>query len=485
MRRGVLLLFLALVGARADQPIVLTAETMRDKVRGGLLGQILGNLNGLPHEMKYIAEPGDIAAYTPALPEGAWTDDDTDFEWVYILEMQRAGEVYLPPERIVNLWRERINQRIWCSNRYARYLMDLGIKPPFTGNAALNPWADFNISGQFLCETFGLLAPAMPQTAARIGLNYTRVAVDYEPAQTTQFFTTMIATAFVQSDVPTLLDDGIEALDDRSRIREIVADVRRWHRDNPANWRATRRLVKEKYSKHSGGMRDRNGYELNTASTVAALLYGGGDFPKTLRTAFNFGWDCDNTAATAGTIVGVLNGYRSMLAEGWKIVDRYENRTRDNMPMDETITSFADRLVDLAEHVIEQEGGQRLVRSGAPAYRIQVQPPAPVVRLRTPDEELSALQTRLRPEIEAGLSPANKDRQAMARAAYLAIALDIYAELRDRDQARWRQALDALTEHWRILQNIYWDSNIPRVLPLRDRATAAGLRKPAGKQPVW
>ena len=31
------------------------AETLHDKVRGGLLGQMLSNLNGLPHEMKYIA----------------------------------------------------------------------------------------------------------------------------------------------------------------------------------------------------------------------------------------------------------------------------------------------------------------------------------------------------------------------------------------------------------------------------------------------
>ena len=58
--------------------IELSAESLRDKIRGGLLGQLLGNLNGLKHEMKYIAEPGNVKEYTPALPEGAWTDDDTD-----------------------------------------------------------------------------------------------------------------------------------------------------------------------------------------------------------------------------------------------------------------------------------------------------------------------------------------------------------------------------------------------------------------------
>ena len=85
--------------------------------------------------------------------------------------MKRSGKILLPYSLVRDIWIESINDRIWCSNRYARKMMDLGIEPPQTGRIALNPWADFNISGQFLSETFGLLAPAMPQTAARIGLN--------------------------------------------------------------------------------------------------------------------------------------------------------------------------------------------------------------------------------------------------------------------------------------------------------------------------
>ena len=98
------------------QSIELSAETLRDKIRGGLLGQLLGNLNGLKHEMKYIAEPGNVQDYTPALPEGARTDDDTDLEWVYIVAMQRHNAIMLSPRLIVQLWKERINKRIWCSN---------------------------------------------------------------------------------------------------------------------------------------------------------------------------------------------------------------------------------------------------------------------------------------------------------------------------------------------------------------------------------
>ena len=48
-----------------SQVIEMPAEVLRDKIRGGLLGQILGNLNGLHHEMKYIDQPGNAKEYIP------------------------------------------------------------------------------------------------------------------------------------------------------------------------------------------------------------------------------------------------------------------------------------------------------------------------------------------------------------------------------------------------------------------------------------
>jgi hypothetical protein len=462
----------------------LSAAALRDKIRGGLLGQLLGNLNGLPHEMKYIAEPGAVAAYTPALPQGAWTDDDTDFEWVYIKVMQDENCLLLPPERIGRLWRERINRRIWCSNQYARQLMDLGIDPPRTGMSVFNPWADFNVSGQFICETFGLLAPALPQSAARLGLNYTRVAIDGEPAQVTQLFTSMIAMAFITDDVEALLDSGLSAVDPNSTVAQIVRDVRDWHRKHPDDWRTTRQLLKEKYSRYGGEMRDRNGYELNTGATIAALLYGRGDFVPTLLTAFNFGWDADNTAATAGTIIGALKGYRWMLAQGWQIVDRYKNTTRANMPADETITSFADRLVDLAEKLIIEQGGSRLTKDGQIIYRLATQKPACVQRLESPAEQVAAWREELQVEIRRTLRQP-QSRQESARAAYYAICLGLAPSLRQEHPQQWSDALAALSDCEKVVQAIFHHAPTPRGEELREKFRAAGLPEPATRKDLW
>lgn len=475
------------------QYIFLSRDEVIDKIRGGLLGQMLGNLNGLPHEMKYIDEPGNVRNYVPALPDGAWSDDDTDFEWVYVVEMQKNRKPLLSQEQIFHFWKERINKRIWCSNLYARTLMDLGIKPPYTGNGIFNPWANFNISGQFLSETFGLMSPAMPQTGARIGLNYTTVAIDNEPAQATQFFTAMISTAFIEDDIGKILDAGVKALDKKSVLADIVSDIRNWYHLHPHDWRVTRKLLKEKYTREGGNFRDVNGYELNTGSIIAALLYGNGDFAESLKHAFNFGWDADCNAATVGTIVGVTTGYRKMMNHNdpyrpeWHIVDRYRNVTRDNMPMNETITGFADRVVELFEMINAENGGEMMVRDNVCVYRIPVEHPSSVKELLPVQDARRQLGSALSGAITKDLL--SGEREAMARAAYLAVCLDVADQYQTEHSRQWKTACKHLSGYWKVMNNIFSKRHdFAALRELQARFSRAGFKAPVANysnQELW
>jgi hypothetical protein len=459
------------------QFVEISAGELEDKIRGGLLAQLLGNLNGLPHENKYYDEPGDVRQYTPSLADGARTDDDTDIEWVYISAMQRDRTVLLGPERITALWKQHINNQIWCANLYARQLMDIGIDPPLTGTLALNPWSGFNISGQFVCESFGLIAPGMPQTAARIGLNYTHITIDAEPAQTTQLFTSMIAMAFLTDDIDAILDAGLASVDPESGILPIIKDVRRWYKHHPDDWRATRRLIRDKYMLYESKTRNQNGYELCTAATISALLYGEGDLVNTLIHAFNFGWDADNNAATAATIVGVIKGHHWIQQQGWEIKDRYRNTTRPLMPEDETITSFGDRIIEVADRVIIENGGSKFHRDSKDFYRIILQKPANVEALPDPKAQISSLRIELKPQIEAGFVGDANARQR-ARTAYLAICLDLADEFRSKNADKWAQALAALEQYPKLLDVLFNNSPGPAGDKLCAAAITAGLKKP-------
>ena len=469
-------------GGTAEKEMkAVPAEVIIDKIRGGLLGQILGNLNGHIHEKTYINEPGDVKNYVPSLPDGAWTDDDTDFEWFYILEMQKTRNAFLSTDVITELWQERVNRGVYRSNRFARYLMDLGIKPPYTGYGTFNPMADFNVSGQFLCETFGLVAPGMPQTAARIGLNYTTVAINNEPAQTTQLFTGMIATAFFENDINIILDAGVATLDKTSIILEVINDIKKWHAQYPENWKETRRLLRDKYTQEGGRTRDGNGHELNTGSIIAALLYGNGDFAESLKFAFNFGWDADCNAATVGTIVGVTDGYRKMMNANdrfnpdWQIVDRYRNTTRDNMPMDETITSFADRIVELFEMVNEENGGAKTVVDNTVVYQIPVEQPAVIIKLSPVGEQKQHLKEKFEKQIIQDI--ASTDREERARAAYMAVCLDMSSSLAKSNSKQWKAACSDLSGYWKIMNNIFF-GNFNSLKMFGEKFKAAGFKTP-------
>ncbi len=467
-----LVIALAATGRAVAQSnyIEIPEDVLADKIQGGLLGQILGNLNGLPHEGKYVETPGNVESYTPALPEGARTDDDTDIEWLYIIEMQKSGEALLPYQRIAELWSKHVNTHIWCANEYARALMDLGIEPPLTGRIALNPWSSFNISGQFVSEAFGLIAPAMPQTASRIGLHYTHVAIDGEPAQSTQLFDTMIATAFVETDEEKIIAAGEAALDRKSVLPAVVADVRQWFKENPTDWRKTRQAIRDKYAR-DGGILAFNGSESNTAAIIASLLYGRGDFVETVRLAFNFGWDADCNAATAGTIVGVIKGRRWMDGQGWTIRDIYRNVTRPGMPEDETITGYGRRLVEVAQKVILTHGGEKKTVDGRTVWRIAVEKPANIEPLPQPMVRMGQLRDELLARIRQDLAGT---AQARARAAYLAIALS-EAELLAKDRTDdWQQAIAALKDQTKFVKTLF-KAPPETAKPLQDRARAAGV----------
>ncbi len=472
--------------AKPSKPLTeMRADVLEDKIRGGFLGQLIGDLNGLKHEMKYIQEPGNVEQYTPALVDGGWTDDDTDVEWPYILEMQRSGNLMVPYQRIATLWKDHINRRIWCSHLYLRQLLDLGIDPPLTGMLALNPWADFNLSGQFVAESWGLISPGMPQTASRIGVHYTHVSIEGEAIQSTQMMDAMIATAFLTSDMEKVLDAGAATLDPSSVMSQIMTDVRRWHKENPKDWRVTRKVTKDKYSKFGGDdIRDRNGVWLNGASTISALLYGDGDFTQTLRSAFNFGWDADNNAAASGAILGIMKGNKTLMAQGWNIHDRFHNTSRDNMPTGETITSFGDRLIALARLNIKQSGGEFRTEGGQPIYRLPVEKPANIETLNDGVRAYAGLQANLKTEA-ANAVLKGRTSQEQARGAYLAICLDLAPETMSKHPEEWRRAVTALNGYSNVLQALFYESPIPAARQLCEKAVAVGVTKPTHSVKIW
>jgi hypothetical protein len=371
-----------------SQPATLdvTRERLLDHIRGGWTGMLIGGIEGLAHEFKYIQEPRPVLPEYKFLPEGARTDDDNDFEWTHLYFMDKEGVFKLPYSRIVEIWKANMNQGLWCANLQARKLMDQGFVPPETANPARNSFAPFNLAGQFCIESYGMLAPGMPQTAADLALHYARISVSGEPLQAAQYWATVISLAAVSPhSLEDLLRESLGAIDPDSAQAEAVADALRVFHQYPRDWKAARLFFHRKWYTPKEQPWDPtaqprkwndNSTPLNGAMVLLAVLYGQGDFYKTGQYAMALGYDADCNAATACAIVGTRIGFAAIeKLPGFAMPDRYVNRTRPQLPKECKVSEQAELMMRLCSRLILDQGGLRLAPEGRETYRIRLQTP--------------------------------------------------------------------------------------------------------------
>ena len=362
-------------------PWEISREQLLDQIYGGWVGMLIGGIEGLPHEWKYTNQPRATLPDFTFLEKGARTDDDNDFEWTHLWFMDKENVLKLPYPRIVEIWKANMNSGIWVANKNARKLMDAGVVPPETGSVARNPAAWFNLSGQFCVESYGLIAPGMPQAAAGIGLHYARIAVSEEPLQAAQFWTSLISLrAFHNGSMEAALQLALAAVDPKSCMAEVVADARRLYHAHPDDWKAARQELDKKWRLERRW--NNNSTPVDGGFVCLALLYGGDDFYRTLQLAMAMGHDADCNAATAGTVVGVRVGFRRIAAmPQFKMPDLCVNKTRPQLPAESKVSEQAETLLRVAERVILANGGERVTIDGKPGYRIKLQSPQVLERL--------------------------------------------------------------------------------------------------------
>lgn len=364
----------------------ITRERLEERIYAAWLGQLVGNIYGLPHENVHIDQPGpdrfpygydalEIGYYQQHFGAtrmtgvmrafgGAFSDDDTDIEYVYLQLMEEAG-----PEPgyadIRAAWMAHVDNWVWLANRHALALMHHGYAPPYTGRRGVNgDW--FQIDPQLINEIWALTAPGMIDYAAAKSAWAARVSADEAGIEPTIAYGAMFAAAPFEPDIGRLIDIGAAALPPGSRFATIIAEMKALHRRFPDDWRAARQEMARVYylgqDERTRSIWDAN---LNGACAILALLYGGGDFQRTLDLASAIGFDADNQAATLAGLIGAARGVeaipRDLLypVEGWSqpFNDRYLNRSRRDMPS-ASIRDLARRTARIAERNLLARGGR-------------------------------------------------------------------------------------------------------------------------------
>src|SRR5690606_11407735 len=197
----------------------------------------------------------------------------------------------------------------------------------------------------------------------------------------------MFAAAFFEPDVGRLIDAGLAALPPDSRFAATISDVKRLHALYPGEWKRARQEIAEKYY-HNEPLETKTIWNanLNGACAILALLYGEGDFQRTLDLACAMGFDADNQAATISGLLAVAGGTKVIPREllypiaGWKkpFNDLYRNVSRHDMP-DARITEMADKALRQARTIVVRNGGSVVNEGGREIFVINLkagfQPP--------------------------------------------------------------------------------------------------------------
>ncbi len=384
----------------------ISQDELRDKISGYWIGQCVGNYMGFPFEGTYLEDPvpvlidryyhfnedtslainHDLRGYCQVVANwlgGAFSDDDTDIEFVTLHAVEKYG-LDINYAEITEMWKLHINRNIWCANRTARNLMEKGILPPATGSNLNNPdW--YQIDPQLVNEIWSMFYPGMLKKSAERAEWGARITNDDWGTHATIAYAIMYSAAFFEKDINQLVNMAINFIPEDSPYHEGMKDVIAWHKNNK-DWRITRKLIFDKYYYYKRGDYEAPVSDVSSLSNglmgIMAILYGEGDFVKTTGIAVSAGIDCDNQAATCGGLIAVMNGESSIpdrlkLGMSGKPVwakpfnDTYINFTRDGLPVNTKISDIVNRILEITEDAILENGGKKIIEGTDVFYLVQ------------------------------------------------------------------------------------------------------------------
>ena len=309
-----------MLAAFGDALRTIATASLADKIRGGWAGKMIGVSYGAPTEFRSNGRinEGEIS-WSPERVSNALGQDDLYVGMTMAETMDRLGF-----DATVEQYGEAFKDSqydLWHANAGARRLLNLGVKAPMSGHPRYNVHAndiDFQIEADFI----GLMSPGLPRESNKYCLRVGRVMNYGDGLYGGMFVSGMYAAAFFETDVRAVVTQGMACLPRESAYRQVIQDVLDWSVQHPGDWKATWRLVQDRWDRDDscpdGALSPFNiDAKINGAYIALALLYGRGDFARTVEIAARSGQDSDCNPSTAAGILGVMLGYAG-IPEVWK-----------------------------------------------------------------------------------------------------------------------------------------------------------------------
>ena len=349
-------------------PLQLDEPELRDRLLGAWLGRCAGCTLGKPVEgwahdriRRYLELAGayPLLDYLPALepaPEGlelraCWPettrgrirhmarDDDLDYTilGLHILETHGFG---FGSREVATEWLDHLPfTRTYTAERVAYRNLVLGLHPPETATCR-NPYREW-IGAQIRGDIWGYVSPGNPRQAATLAFRDAAVSHTANGIYGELWSAALVAACFAAPDARSALVASLAHVPPRARLAEALRQVLELHTSG-LGWPAARDAIEVRYGHYSWV------HTIPNAAIVAAgLLWGDGDFARTVGLVVQAGWDTDSNGATAGSVYGALHG-ASALPPVW--VDPLGDRVHSAIAGYDNarISELAERTLRLA-----------------------------------------------------------------------------------------------------------------------------------------
>ena len=238
-------------------------------------------------------------------------DDDTNYTVLAQTVIEKYGKDF-KPDNVGSTWLAMQPKDAYCTaERVAYRNLVNGFRPP---NTAIykNPYREW-IGAQIRADYYGYINPGNPQLAAEMAWRDASISHIKNGIYGAMFVAAMLACAAVSSDVKEVILCGLGEIPQQSRLHQRVSEVlgRFESGERCDKVMAYVHQLFNEYSSHGWC------HTISNAMIVtAALLYGGGDYGKSICLAVQTGFDTDCNGATVGSIVGMMYGI-SRIGREW------------------------------------------------------------------------------------------------------------------------------------------------------------------------
>jgi hypothetical protein len=337
----------------------LSRTALEDKVRGGWAGQMIGVAYGAPTEFQSNGKiiEGELK-WSPEMITETIDQDDLYVEMTFAEVMDSVG-LEATTEQYGDMFRDS-EYRLWHANAGARRNLNRGIKAPMSGHPKYNMHAndiDFQIEADFI----GLMTPGLPQEANKYADRVGRVMNYGDGLYGGMFVSGMYAAAYFESDPRRIVEEGLRSIPAQSGYGQVIADVLAWHTEHPTDWKTSWTLLQEKWDGDDmcpeGALRPFNiDARINGAYIALGLLYGEGDFAKTLEISTRSGQDSDCNPSSAAGVLGVMMGYEAIPEEFKSGIPAIEDEKFKYTQY--SFNEIVDSTLKRAETIIAGVGGE-------------------------------------------------------------------------------------------------------------------------------